>query len=140
MPVLEGVFDQRLQNHLRNHQVLHRRGYLLVESEIVLLKAHLLQLHVVCAVLHLLMDCLLYTSEKGHPAVHQWNYCVGNSDFSMSVGYKAENSMETVNHKAGDWSFIPAGADHDLVSEPGKEVYYVWFEHYTNEKQLKRED
>lgn len=80
------------------------------------------------------------TVEKGHPAVHQWNYCVGNSDFSMSVGYKAQNSMETVNHKAGDWSFIPAGADHDLVSEPGKEVYYVWFEHYTNEKQLKRED
>ena len=28
--------------------------------------------------------------------------------------------MENVNHKAGDWSFIPAGADHDLVSEPGK--------------------
>ena len=28
------------------------------------------------------------TVEKGHPAVHQWNYCVGNSDFTMSVGYK----------------------------------------------------
>ena len=76
------------------------------------------------------------TVEKGHPAVHQWNYCVGNSDFKMSVGYKEKNDMETVNHKAGDWSFIPAGADHDLVSDPGKEVYYVWFEHYTNEKEF----
>ena len=41
-----------------------------------------------------------------------------------------------VNHKAGDWSFIPAGADHDLVSEPGKEVYYVWLEHFTDEKKF----
>lgn len=79
------------------------------------------------------------TTEKGHPAVHQWNYCVGSSDFTMSVGYKAENNMEQVNHKAGDWSFIPAGADHDLVSEPGKEVFYVWFEHYVNEKQFIKE-
>lgn len=76
------------------------------------------------------------TVEKGHPAVHQWNYCVGNSDFTMSVGYKDQNNMENVNHKAGDWSFIPAGADHDLVSEPGKEVYYVWFEHFTDEKKF----
>ena len=51
------------------------------------------------------------TVEKGHPAVHQWNYCVGNSDFTMSVGYKDQNNMENVNHKAGDWSFIPAGAE-----------------------------
>lgn len=80
------------------------------------------------------------TVEDGHPAVHQWNYCVGNSDFTMSVGYKAQDNMEHVQHKAGDWSFIPAGADHDLVAEPGKEVYYVWFEHYTNEKQFAKED
>lgn len=78
------------------------------------------------------------TTEAGHPAVHQWNYCVGNSDFSMSVGYKKDNNMETINHKAGDWSFIPAGADHDLVSEPGKEVYYVWFEHFTDEEKFNR--
>ena len=78
------------------------------------------------------------TVEAGHPAVHQWNYCVGESDFHMSVGYKAQNNMETVEHHAGDWSFIPAGADNDLVSDPGKEVYYVWFEHYTNEEQMKR--
>ena len=78
------------------------------------------------------------TTEAGHPAVHQWNYCVGDSDFSMSVGYKKDNNMETINHKAGDWSFIPAGADHDLVSEPGKEVYYVWFEHFTDEEKFNR--
>ena len=79
------------------------------------------------------------TVEKGHPAVHQWNYCIGDSDFHMSVGYKEKNDMETVNHHAGDWSFIPAGPDHDLVADPGKEVYYVWFEHYTNEQQLRRD-
>ena len=28
--------------------------------------------------------------EAGHPAVHRWNYCVGDSDFSMSVGYKKD--------------------------------------------------
>ena len=62
------------------------------------------------------------TVEKGHPKVHQWNYCLGDSDFHMSVGYKAENSMETVAHQAGDWSFILAGADHDLVADPGREA------------------
>ena len=76
------------------------------------------------------------TVEKGHPKVHQWNYCLGDSDFHMSVGYKEENNMETVQHHAGDWSFIPAGADHDLVSDPGKEVYYIWFEHYTDEQAM----
>lgn len=69
------------------------------------------------------------TTEKGHPKVHQWNYCVGNSDFNLTVG-----DCPTVGHKAGDWSFIPAGPDHALVAEPGKEVYYVWYEHYTREK------
>ena len=77
------------------------------------------------------------TVEKGHPAVHQWNYCLGNSDFHMSVGYKEKGEMETVSQKAGDWSFIPAGADHDLVSDPGKEVYYIWFEHFTDEEKFK---
>jgi len=65
------------------------------------------------------------TVEKGHPAVHQWNYCVGDSDFEMTV------DGVTVNHKAGEWSFIPAGADHSLVAQPGKEVFYVWFEQFT---------
>lgn len=69
------------------------------------------------------------TTEAGHPKVHQWNYCVGNSDFNLTV-----DDCPAVNHKAGDWSFIPAGPDHALVAEPGKEVYYVWYEHYTREK------
>ena len=69
------------------------------------------------------------TTEAGHPKVHQWNYCVGNSDFNLTV-----DDCPTVSHKAGDWSFIPAGPGHALVAEPGKEVYYVWYEHYTREK------
>lgn len=65
------------------------------------------------------------TVEKGHPAVHQWNYCVGDSDFNLTV-----NGV-TTPHKAGEWSFIPAGPDHSLVANPGKEVFYVWFEQFT---------
>ncbi|MCB7318600.1 hypothetical protein [Lacrimispora sp. 210928-DFI.3.58] len=68
------------------------------------------------------------TREKGHAAVHQWNYCVGNSDFNLTVG------DETISTKAGDWSFVPAGEDHALVSDEGKEAYYVWYEHYAKEK------
>lgn len=68
------------------------------------------------------------TREKGHPAVHQWNYCVGNSDFHLTVG------DDTVETKAGDWSFVPAGEDHALVADEGKEAYYVWFEHFAKEK------
>ncbi|MBC8585511.1 cupin domain-containing protein [Youxingia wuxianensis] len=68
------------------------------------------------------------TVEKAHNEVHQWNYCVGNSDFEMTV------EDEKYNHKAGDWSFIPAGYDHSLVAGPGKEVYYVWVELYTSQK------
>ncbi len=65
------------------------------------------------------------TIEKGHPSVHQWNYCLGNSDFDLIV-----DGVKT-HHVAGDWSFIPAGPDHSLVAEPGKEVFYVWFEQFT---------
>ena len=68
------------------------------------------------------------TVEKGHPAVHQWNYCIGNSDFQMTV------NDETVRHCSGEWSYIPAGLDHSLVAESGKEVFYVWFEHFAREK------
>lgn len=68
------------------------------------------------------------TREKGHPTVHQWNYCVGNSDFNLTVG------DETIRTNAGDWSYIPAGEDHALVSEEGKEAYYVWYEHFAKEK------
>lgn len=68
------------------------------------------------------------TREKGHAAVHQWNYCVGNSDFNLTVG------QETIHTGAGDWSFVPAGEDHALVAEAGKEAYYVWYEHFAREK------
>ena len=61
------------------------------------------------------------TVEKGHPAVDQWNYGLDNADFTLTV----EN--ESVAHHAGDWSFVPAGLDHSLTAEPGKEVAYIWF-------------
>lgn len=67
------------------------------------------------------------TVEKGHPAVHQWNYCIGDADFDMTV------DGQTVSHKGGEWSFIPAGLDHSLVAKPGREVFYVWFEKFTRD-------
>ena len=69
------------------------------------------------------------TVEKGHPRVAQWNYCVGNSDFLLTV-----EDAPAIEHKSGDWSYIPAGFDHSLVAEPGKEVFYIWFEHHIKEK------
>lgn len=68
------------------------------------------------------------TREKGHPCVAQWNYCVGQSDFNLTV------EDETVPTVAGDWSYVPAGLDHSLVSQTGKEAYYVWYEHFVREK------
>jgi hypothetical protein len=67
------------------------------------------------------------TDEKGHGLLHQWNYCLGNSDFTLTV------EDETRPQKAGDWSFIYAGKDHKLLAEPGKEVFYVWVEYFTEE-------
>lgn len=67
------------------------------------------------------------TTEKGHPSVDQWNYCLDGADFNLTV------DGETVSHKDGDWSFVPAGLDHSLVAEPGKLVYYIWFEHFVKE-------
>lgn len=67
------------------------------------------------------------TVEKGHPAVHQWNYTLPGSDFTLTVG------DESIHHTENEWSFVPAGIDHSLVSEPGKSVYYVWFEIKTKE-------
>lgn len=69
------------------------------------------------------------TVEKGHDRVEQWNYCLGDSYFNMTV-----EDAPVVNHKAGEWSYIPAGFDHSLLAEPGKEIYYVWYEHYVREK------
>lgn len=62
--------------------------------------------------------------EKGHPEVDQWNYGLDNADFTLQV----EN--EKIDHHAGDWSFVPAGLDHSLTAEPGKEVAYIWFERF----------
>lgn len=65
------------------------------------------------------------TTEKGHPAVDQWNYCLPGADFHLTV------EDETINTEEGDWSFVPAGLDHSLLSDKGKSVFYVWFEHKT---------
>lgn len=65
------------------------------------------------------------TDEKGHPAVHQWNYCLGNADFELTV------DGESTQTKSGDWSFIPAGPDHRLMAKSGQEVFYVWYEQYS---------
>ncbi len=87
--------------------------------------------HVLCSkhLGHVIMGVVRATGEgtieKGHPSVHQWNYCVGDSDFDLTV------DGVTVPHRAGEWSFIPAGPDHSLVAKPGKEVFYVWFEQFT---------
>lgn len=69
------------------------------------------------------------TVEAGHPQVEQWNYCLGDSDFWLKAG-----DDEPVRHVAGEFSYIPAGYDHSLVADPGKEVFYVWYEHYTRER------
>ena len=70
------------------------------------------------------------TIEKGHPAVDQWNYTLPGSDFHLTV------EDETIEHGECEWSFVPAGLDHSLVSDPGKTVYYIWFEHKTAEISL----
>lgn len=64
------------------------------------------------------------TIEKGHPAVDQWNYGLDQADFTLTV------DNEKVSHCAGDWNFVPAGLDHSLTAEPGKEVAYIWFERF----------
>lgn len=79
------------------------------------------------------------THENGHPSQHQWNYIVGDSDFNLMV--KNNESMKnpvpglenavTVPQRPGDFSFIYAGCDHDLIAEPNKEVFYLWAETYT---------
>ncbi len=67
------------------------------------------------------------TIEKGHPAVDQWNYTLPGADFTLTV------EDEKIHHGANEWSYVPAGLDHSLVSEPGKSVFYIWFEHKTAE-------
>ena len=67
------------------------------------------------------------TDEKGHPEVHQWNYCLPGCDFSLDV------EGETAEQEPGDFSFIYAGKDHKLLAKPGKEVFYVWVEYYSED-------
>ena len=69
------------------------------------------------------------TDEKGHPTVAQWNYSVGSAEFHLSVDHQ-----EPITQYGGDFSFVPAGPDHSLIADPGKEVFYVWYEHYTRER------
>ena len=69
------------------------------------------------------------TVEKGHPRVAQWNYCLGDTEFTLKVEDEPE-----IRHKGGDWSYIPAGYDHSLIAEPDKEIFYIWFEHHIREK------
>lgn len=68
------------------------------------------------------------TDEKGHRILHQWNYCLGNSDFELTVGNDAP-----VSQNPGDWSYISPGEDHKLVAAAGKEVFYVWIESFVEE-------
>ena len=67
------------------------------------------------------------TIEKGHPAVAQWNVILDDSDLMLTV------DGESIDQKSGDFSFVPAGLDHSLVGKPGKNLNYIWFEHYVQE-------
>jgi mannose-6-phosphate isomerase-like protein (cupin superfamily) len=67
------------------------------------------------------------TTEKGHASVDQWNYALPGAEFTLTV------ESESIQQYQGDWSFVPAGLDHSLISEPGKSNFYVWFEHMTEE-------
>ncbi len=50
---------------------------------------------------------------------------------SMSNPVPGLDEAVTVPQKPGDFSFVYAGCDHDLIAEPGKEVFYFWAETYT---------
>ena len=67
------------------------------------------------------------TSETGHPNVAQWNVMLPGSDIELTV------EEETVPLRYGDFSYVPAGAPHSLISLPGKLNYYIWFEHFVRE-------
>lgn len=65
--------------------------------------------------------------EVGHPAVAQWNVPYGDTDMILTV------DGESIEQKAGDFSYVKAGRDHSLLTKPGKSLHYVWFEHYVQE-------
>ena len=67
------------------------------------------------------------TAETGHPNVAQWNVMLPGADIELTV------CDETISHRAGDFSYVPAGLPHALISRPGKLNYYIWFEHFVKE-------
>lgn len=67
------------------------------------------------------------TVESGHANVVQWNIMLEDSDIDLMV------DNETVRQLGGDFSFVPAGAPHSLISREGKLNYYIWFEHFVKE-------
>lgn len=66
--------------------------------------------------------------EKGHPAVAQWNVTFGQTDMLLTV------NGESADQRTGDFSYVPAGLDHSLQCKPGKQIHYIWFEHYVQER------
>ena len=70
------------------------------------------------------------TKERGHAEVAQWNYALPGSDFTFTV------EEESIHHLEHEFSYVEAGLDHSLVAEPGKTVFYIWFEHWVEEKKI----
>ncbi len=70
------------------------------------------------------------TKERGHSEVAQWNYALPGSDFTFTV------EEESIRHLEHEFSYVEAGLDHSLVAEPGKTVFYIWFEHWVEEKKI----
>lgn len=68
------------------------------------------------------------TFEKGHPAVAQWNVILKGADMTLTV------EDETISQRPGDISYVTAGLDHSLASSENGKTYYIWFEHYVQEK------
>jgi len=67
------------------------------------------------------------SNEVGHPAVAQWNVPYGDTNLTLTV------DGESIDQKSGDFSYVPAGLDHSLLTKPGKSLHYIWFEHYVQE-------
>lgn len=64
------------------------------------------------------------TIEKGHPTVAQWNVILEDSELTFIV------EEESIFQRGGDFSYVDGGPDHALISRAGKELYYIWFEHF----------
>lgn len=70
------------------------------------------------------------TIEKGHPSVAQWNVILGDSELTFIV------EEESVYQRGGDFSYVDGGPDHALINRAGKELYYIWFEHFVKTEDL----